>query len=229
MYKIIESTNIVTNQTSNIRCLIENECPICHVSIMPEMLTSYFLEIPKHYLTVLNFCANCHECFITRYDLEFSYHLDMHAHKAETKEPTSSPYTPKCLDFDEEITNISPEFIKIYNQSYTAEQKGLDEIAGMGYRKALEFLIKDFAISINPKESKSIKSDSLSDCIKKYIDFPELKIVATRAVWLGNDNSHYVKKHTDKDLDDLKTLLTLSIHWIVLRIKTNKAGLIKPK
>ena len=35
-------------------------------------------------------------------------------------------------------------FLTIYNQSLSAEDNNLDQIAGIGYRKALEFLIKDY-------------------------------------------------------------------------------------
>lgn len=32
--------------------------------------------------------------------------------------------------------------------------------------------------------------------------------------WLGNDETHYVRKWEDKDLKDLKKLISLTIHWI---------------
>ena len=55
------------------------------------------------------------------------------------------PNNPTRRDFSEEIEKISPAFVNIYNQAYAAEQLQLDEISGVGYRKALEFLIKDYA------------------------------------------------------------------------------------
>ena len=71
--------------------------------------------------------------------------------------------------FDERIINLSPQFDKIYNQALAAESSMLDEIAGLGYRKALEFLIKDFAIHEHPNEKESIKVKPLAQCIKSYI------------------------------------------------------------
>ena len=45
------------------------------------------------------------------------------------------------------ISELSPNFCEIYNQAYIAEQTNLMQICGTGYRKSLEFLIKDYLIS----------------------------------------------------------------------------------
>ncbi len=41
-----------------------------------------------------------------------------------------------------------------------------------------------------------------------------LREIAKRAAWLGNDETHYVRKWEGKDLEDLKRLISLTIHWI---------------
>jgi hypothetical protein len=38
--------------------------------------------------------------------------------------------------------------------------------------------------------------------------------MAQRAVWLGNDETHYERRWEDKDIDDLKRLITLTVNWI---------------
>ena len=38
--------------------------------------------------------------------------------------------------------------------------------------------------------------------------------MAKGAIWLGNDETHYERKWVDKDIDDLKTLIDLTLHWI---------------
>jgi len=48
--------------------------------------------------------------------------------------------------FPKEVEKYSKNFIVIYNQAFTAEINGLTEICGLGYRKAFEFLIKDYLI-----------------------------------------------------------------------------------
>ncbi len=123
------------------------------------------------------------------------------------------------VGFAETVRKISPAFVVIYNQANQAEQNGLDQVAGPGYRKALEHLVKDFLIDVHANEEdkkKHILGSFLGDCIKNYVDDPRLKAVATRAAWLGNDESHYLRKWTDKDLQDLKNLISMTVNWIDL-------------
>lgn len=117
-------------------------------------------------------------------------------------------------EFSEIIKTISPLFSIIYNQANSAEQNKLDQITGVGYRKALEFLIKDYAIKNNPSEEESIKKTPLMQVINKHIGDTNIKNVAKRAVWLGNDETHYIRVWEDKDLSFLKQLIDLTIHWI---------------
>ena len=53
-----------------------------------------------------------------------------------------TPVTHRATIFQASVAQISPEFYSIYSQSEQAENLQLDKIAGGGYRKALEFLIK---------------------------------------------------------------------------------------
>ena len=77
---------------------------------------------------------------------------------------------------------------------FNAEQLKLDQICGIGYRKALEFLLKDFLIKEHPDKKEEIQKKLLGRCIKEYIENPNLMDVAKRAAWLGNDQAHYFKK-----------------------------------
>ena len=61
------------------------------------------------------------------------------------------------------------------------------------------------------------------------INNPQLKIASSRATWLGNDQTHYEQKYTDKDIDDLKRLIELSVHWISMICLTDEAELIEKK
>jgi hypothetical protein len=91
---------------------------------------------------------------------------------------------------------------------------GLDQLVGIGLRKALEFLIKDFAISEHKEKEDEIKKEWLGKCIELYIADEKVKQCAKRATWLGNDHAHYVKKWEGKDVTDLKLLVTLTVNWI---------------
>jgi len=84
----------------------------------------------------------------------------------------------------------------------------------MGLRKALEFLIKDFAIHEYPDRKSDIEKSQLASVIGQYVTDPNVKSCATRAVWLGNDETHYMRKWEDKDITDLQTLVRLTVIWI---------------
>jgi hypothetical protein len=133
--------------------------------------------------------------------------------------------------FSDYIKNISPRFPIIFNQSVTAELLGLDEICGIGYRKALEFLIKDYLIyKIQDSEHYFIKNNTIMKCINKYSDKLEwgIKITSERGFWLGNDHAHYVIKWEDKTLKDLKDLINQTVKWIDMHEKTNELTLKMP-
>lgn len=90
-----------------------------------------------------------------------------------------------------------------------------------GYRKALEFLIKDCLISINPDEREKIEKLWLGEAIKK-IGNKNIQICAERAAWLGNDEIHYLRVWADKDIEHLKDLIDLTVGWIEAEEKTKK-------
>lgn len=97
----------------------------------------------------------------------------------------------------------------------------------MWYRKAFEFLIKDYLISNSDNNSNTIKlikeHSSISYLINEYIkDNDDLKEMAKRCSWLWNDQTHYVIKHKDHDLDDLKNILWIVVYYITMKIKTNR-------
>ena len=122
---------------------------------------------------------------------------------------------PVEITFSESIKELSPKFVKIFNQAHFAEQlRALDELVGPGYRKALEFLVKDFAIKEHPEAEEEIKRKLLSPCIQEYLEDERIRRCATSASWLGNDQTHYVQRWTDRDIADLKTLVTLTKNWI---------------
>ena len=90
----------------------------------------------------------------------------------------------------------------------------------MGYRKALEFLLKDYLIGVHPAKSEEIKKSFLGTCIRDYVANSNIKAVSKRAVWLGNDETHYVRIWEGKDLEDLKTLVDLTVRWIEMEQMT---------
>lgn len=115
--------------------------------------------------------------------------------------------------FSETIESLSPTFCATYNQAANAEENGLMEICGAGYRRSLEFLCKDYAKfrigGIDQKALNNVIRSTLGQCIKDNL--PEsIRDAANRAAWLGNDETHYYRVWTEHDLQDLKALIQLT-------------------
>jgi hypothetical protein len=113
----------------------------------------------------------------------------------------------------DEIRRLSPVFTAVYTQALAAEASGFDQLTGIGLRKALEFLVKDFAIGEHPDDAAAIQGKFLGTCIDEYLADPNLQGCAKRATWLGNDETHYVRKWEDRDIQDLKLLIRLTMNW----------------
>ena len=80
--------------------------------------------------------------------------------------------------FPEFVKEISPQFIEIYRQAHEARERGLDHVAGPGYRKAFEFLIKDYAKSIDISKSDEIDQAFAGDVVNKFISDVRVQAVA---------------------------------------------------
>jgi hypothetical protein len=66
----------------------------------------------------------------------------------------------------------------------------------------------------DPNGAETIKTTALGNCIANYVSDANIKACASRATWLGNDETHYVRKWADRDISDLKTLIRLTVNWI---------------
>lgn len=131
---------------------------------------------------------------------------------------------PIKVKLPENIEKVSPVFVEIYSQATVAEREVLNQIAGVGYRKAAEFLIKDYAISKNPSDEEHIKSIMLGKVIADYLnDFPKIQALAKSVAWIGNDETHYVRRHDDKDIRDLKKFILSAAQFIAADYDADEA------
>lgn len=220
-----------TNNSTIVYVDIEEvtECPICKHAIKPVVLNSSIIAVSfiEFKLSITNLCKACNNIFISQYK-NLGQKNSTSGNFAYSEFDYSAPNKFIEQSFEDLIERTSPNFIKIYNQASAAESQNLDEIAGIGYRKALEFLIKDFLILQHPDKKESIEKSALGNCINNFIDNSQLKIAATRAVWLGNDQTHYIQKFNDRDINDLKRLIRLTVHWISMILETEEAATIEP-
>lgn len=201
-----------------------DKCPRCNQYQDPHFITSCIrldyrmFKSPEVMLQAVFKCHNrmCDHIFISDYNKRpsFSSNADFNY---------SRSYPIKTIEEDsvsEEIKEISPKYKEILHQSKQAEEHSLDKIAGVGYRKALEFLIKDYLIKFKNWEESQIKAKLLGKCISEHIENETIKELARKTSWVGNDETHYERKHEEKTIKDLKELLELTAHWITYEIKT---------
>lgn len=201
-------------------------CPRCGHNVSLDQLWPCAVTSADRETATVFLCPSkkCNKLFIAvyRYDGARGYFL-------ERLEPRSSRKWYRS----EAVAKISPDFYKIYDEALAAEDSGLMHSAGPTYRKALEFLVKDYALQ-EPMERyetanssgdqtaseeaefdmEHIKTSLLGNVIQEKIDDQRIKNTAQRAAWLGNDETHYIRKWKDHDLDDLKGLISLVIHFI---------------
>jgi hypothetical protein len=195
---------------------LPSECPYCHRSVIPQRFEGYKLLDSE--MAVIYQCpdSRCQQIFIAYYQTRFN------GGTSNWELNRTSIGNIKGKNFATDIKTISPTFITIYNQALKAEMLGLDHVCGIGYRKALEFLLKDYLILLYPEKEEEIRNKFLGNCIKEYIDNPNLKDMTQRAIWLGNDETHYSRKWDNKDVSDLKLLIDVSLHWIEMEMLTKK-------
>ena len=200
------SGNIVLDTDKNV------ECPFCHIGIETQPICCLYVEGGVGVQVFLK-CKRCRYAFIG-YTIKGGngYYRIVELSKGNRK----------AVEIEKDITELSPTFAQIYTEADIAEQEKLMQICGVGYRKALEFLIKDYLIKKYPNLKEKIEKEWLGDCISEYIEDARVKSIAQRATWLGNDETHYIRKWIDKDLKDLKTLIRITSNFIHNEILTDR-------
>lgn len=196
-----------------------DHCPVCKKSGDPIIIKAFYIGNPqKAPVQIVYQCRyqKCNTIFVVQYNRLMTERME-----AEYYLKYTFPMFFEKKSFSPEIIQVSPLFVEIYNQSKDAEHIELEQIAGCGYRKSLEFLVKDYLIYLNPKKTEDIKIKWLGNCINE-ISNAEIKGCAKRAVWLGNDETHYCRKWETKDIDDMKNIIDLLVIWIMLEIRTKK-------
>lgn len=136
---------------------------------------------------------------------------------AKGKEYT--PITIPSISFvsytNEILSSISERFIDMYNQALQSEFVGNIELAAIGFRTALEILIKDFAINELGKDPDAVSKKKLCDAIGEYL-LGQQELVATADVVriLGNDYTHYKRKFPEHDFELLKGYMNIFLKQI---------------
>lgn len=218
MKKKIRPTNMLVDVTFE----DINSCPICNAKISPIYIVGKGLSNNTKFSLFCE-CPSCGKTFVAfyktlcqnRYNGSFTYEASSLEYLA--------PIFPKTKKFDEKISSLFPSFVEIYNQALSAETYNLNQISGIGYRKALEFLIKDYCIYKHPDKKDEIVNMFLGNCINTYIDDSKIKNIAKVSVWLGNDETHYIRKFENTDVNDLKRFIDTVLYFILYNLNADEA------
>lgn len=240
MAKIITGINL-NNDNSSHKVSYEpvKMCPCCKTVLDPVNIAgAIYFDNTTFYFSAFEFCPACKSTFISKYQLSGYISKNNETHKICSSNSSymiantllsCEPNKFSKYTFDSKITKLSPQFDKIYNQALAAEVAELDEIAGLGYRKAMEFLIKDFAIHKNPESIDEIKKQPLAQCIRNYISSEEIKLLAERCAWIGNDEAHYIRVQEDRDVSDMKAFIQAMVYFIGMILITEDAATMTSK
>jgi hypothetical protein len=130
---------------------IPDECPLCNRGTNPRVVGGVVIGAPNGADTKLRITFQCtwHNCLETF----FGYYDNGAPHAEEYRLSGVEPKRPRRNVFPDSVVEVSPNFVLIYTQAIAAESQSLDQIAGIGLRKALEFLVKDFLIHEEPAKT----------------------------------------------------------------------------
>lgn len=198
---------------------IPKQCPHCNKLVQMNIVGMQ--KIPKKNIdiTLVVFqCIACRELIVGRYiQTGIVFRL--------FNENNKSFFYPNAeyrdIEFPAEIKKVSPKFPCIYNQAAKAEHYGCIDIAGAGFRKAAEFLIRDFAIYKHQNKKENILNTlSAKNVIRNFLnEYPRISRAAGASLELGNDEVHYSKIYTEYSLKDLKYFIEIALGEILYELK----------
>lgn len=194
-------------------------CPHCFRGITPDVLSVNTLEE----LTSPDFddsaeikvatlqCPTCKKPFIKYFGK--TYLPDKQRHSFHELNLLFSKRIK--LDIPKNIIDLSPSFKDIYEQTLLAKEYNLTHLLGAGYRKSIEFLLKDFAIKLHPDRMDKYLKMSINQVINEiFADKVRLLTASKGVIYLGNDFTHYNDKNLDKDITDMENFIKLLLNEI---------------
>ena len=186
-------------------------CPNCNSVFAPEVVVGTTLISNSEYAVIVFRCndPDCLKLVFCLYKWE------------DQKSLTLLDIYPKfsSLTIPDVVSDLSPKYALFCNQAYAAEQNGDYELAGIGYRAAIEFLTKDYAITILNKPYEEVKDKKLAKAIELYLPDMKFKNSADVVRLLGNDNNHYVQEYVDYDFTTLKRFFDIFSSLLTMHIE----------
>lgn len=180
---------------------VENHCPFCGTYNEPTKIMDMHnikSDTPLKIIFII-FKTTCCERYFS------SFYIYNQAVYGITKILSTYP----SIDIEPlqpEFNIISENFVKIYNQARTASKQGNFELACIGYRTSIEFLLKDFLIKVKKLDETKISKMKLADVIT-YFEDEKIGISSDVVRIFGNDKTHYIAKY-DFDIQQVELYLS---------------------
>ena len=210
-YKLREFYNTNFSVLDNEKYLKVVTCPYCQIGTDAITTVIKAFQIDNGYIADVTYkCTSCDKIFHVSY---------VKLNDEEIYRPYSVYPNFQGRIFNKQIIDVSPRFVKLYNQAYKAEYDNNLELAGCGYRNALEILIKDYAINVLKEKREDVVKMRLYGAIEKYLSDVDMSKCADVVRILGNDNTHYERDYEHIDFEVLKDYLNIFISMIELKIK----------
>ncbi len=208
---LLKKASVFGNYSHNYRK--PSVCPHCGFGTDAPFAKKDVYSYNGHYLLVATCtCTSCgkHFFFVCEYDSgKENYDPIVYPNIAFT------PYSNEILE------KISSRFIDMYNQALQSEFHKNLELAAIGYRSALEILVKDYAIKELGQNPEEVSSKKLCPAIGTYLNQEDLVKTADVIRILGNDYTHYKRKYPQHDFELLKGYMEIFLKQIEVQYMIN--------
>lgn len=181
-------------------------CPNCGVANNPTFVENgvpiSLLKEGGEIRTFLHRCPRCEK-----------YHVTIQEKISPESEFQCILFYPNKIshNLDPLFIKYAPRFSEFYSEATEAEKLGLENIAGTGYRSAIECLIKDYALhfELDDKEYLSNPKLNFNNAIDRYVKDDDLLKGALHFIReVGNGYTHW-DKSTAVSLPVLKSYVEI--------------------
>jgi len=186
------------------------ECPACSNKNSFEFLNHGIGENTE--INYIVKCQNCKKFFIAKY---FNEQIDSRNHKQTFL--SIYPSSKFKHSFPNDIIEISPKFVEIYEQALTAKRYELNELVGLGLRRAFEFLIYDYIKNVLALEPAKTLEKRIEQIKVQNID-----VNGTLIRWVGNDHTHVEPKHPEFTIDEMIESIDLIVYYLYAEYRSKK-------
>lgn len=203
---------------------VNKQCPICQFPNTPDFKGTFrtFNENNKSNFDSrigLFACGSCGKIFSVLYEkpiIDKEYTGKEYARIYSSVTPLTTvdscytPYQPPLPEIRECFDEVHfAKFREAYKDVCLAESFGIKGLVGMAYRRAVEFLVKDYAVLTNISITQANGRDENLKAVIEQIKDERVKAFAASTNVIANDYTHYADHHTDRDIEDIKKFFNM--------------------